>query len=157
MASSPRNPDSRRYSNYYGVSAFPWRSARTFGHAKLPVCSRNVVTRADVHFHYRLIELIFWARMESIRSRTVFPWRTTNVRKYDDDLCREYKYLTRDWNQHHAANIFIIYSAPNTIRQAKKNSFILKGKSLISRVSSLLYVYYNYITIMLQFFIYTLK
>lgn len=58
-ASSPRNPDPRRYSNYYGVSAFPWRSARTFGHAKLPVCSRNVVTRADVHFHYRLIELIF--------------------------------------------------------------------------------------------------
>ena len=71
--SSPRNPNPRRYSNYYGVSAFPWRSARTFEHAKLPVCSRNVVTRADVHFHYRLIELIFSARAESTCSCAVFP------------------------------------------------------------------------------------
>lgn len=115
--SSPRNPDPRRYSNYYGVSAFPWRSARTFGHAKLPVCSRNVVTRADVHFHYRLIELIFWARAESTRSRVVFPWRATNVRKYDDP-CRKYKYLTREWNQCHAVCILDI-SWCQAIRRAK--------------------------------------
>jgi len=73
-SSSPRNPNPRRYSNYYGVSAFPWRSARTFEHAKLPVCSRNVVTSADVHFHYRLIKLIFSTRVESTCSCAVFPW-----------------------------------------------------------------------------------
>lgn len=105
-SSSPRNPN-RRYSNYYGVSAFPWRSARTFGHAKLPVCSRNVVTRADVHFHYRLIELIFSARAESACSCAVFPWRFTNVREYDDPRCK-HKYLTWEWNQRHAICISCI-------------------------------------------------
>lgn len=42
----------RRYSNYYGARVFP---RHVWAHAKLPV---RRLSSPDMHFHYRLIELI---------------------------------------------------------------------------------------------------